>query len=148
MLSYPSIFMRLGMVGGVLATLAFSSFAYICAWIIVDFKCRHMGVMNYADAAMLVGGPIAKWVVGIMLVVKSMFLAGSHAVVGAEAFSVMTNHKICNVWWALVVTVISMIVSQAIQHQRANSECQLRVPTQEYQLKSATSECHISLNRS
>lgn len=111
MLSYPSIFMRLGMVGGVLATLAFSIFAYICAWIIVDFKCRHMGVMNYADAAMLVGGPIAKYVVGTMLVVKSMFLAGSHAVVGADAFAAMTDHKVCNVWWALIVTIVSVIVS-------------------------------------
>lgn len=70
-----------------------------------------MGVMNYADAGFLLFGRAGQLVVGTMLVVKSMFLAGSHAVVGAEAFSVMTNHKICNVWWALIVTVISMIVS-------------------------------------
>lgn len=70
LLSFPSIFNRLGMVGGVIATLGLGFLAYITAWIMVDFKLRYPGVMNYADAGTVMFGKRGGQILGVGMFLK------------------------------------------------------------------------------
>ena len=58
LLSFPSVYLRLGIAGGMIATVILGTLAYITAWIMVDFKIKYMGVMNIGDAGELMFG---KW---------------------------------------------------------------------------------------
>jgi amino acid permease len=70
LLSFPSIFERLGVVGGVIATIGLAGLAYLTCWIMVDFKLKHMGVMNYGDAMGVVFGKYGRIFVGTGVVLK------------------------------------------------------------------------------
>jgi len=65
--------MRLGMVGGVIATVGLAVLGYLTCWIMVDFKLKHMGVLNYGDAMGVVFGPWGKKIIGTAVVVKVRF---------------------------------------------------------------------------
>jgi hypothetical protein len=111
LLSFPSIFLRLGVVGGVISTIGLGTLAYITAWMMIEFKMKHMGVMHFGDAGGVIFGKWGKRVFGIGMILKSMGLAGSHVLVGQEAITSISSHAICNVWWGLIVTVVSIILA-------------------------------------
>lgn len=70
LLSFPSIFLRLGMVGGVITTVGAGTLAYFTAWIMVDFKLKHPGVMHFGDAGGVLFGNWGRRILGIGLVLK------------------------------------------------------------------------------
>lgn len=70
LLSFPSVFLRLGVVGGMIATVGLGTLAYITAWIMVDFKLKYMGVMNIGDAGELMFGKLGRRWFGWGLVLK------------------------------------------------------------------------------
>ncbi|KIR35488.1 hypothetical protein I352_01763 [Cryptococcus deuterogattii MMRL2647] len=111
LLSFPSIFLRLGMVGGVITTVGAGILAYFTAWIMVDFKLKHPGVMHFGDAGGVLFGNWGRRILGIGLVLKSMGLAGSHALVGKQALSTLSSNAICSVWYALIVCIASVLMS-------------------------------------
>ncbi|KAE8542874.1 hypothetical protein D1P53_000937 [Cryptococcus gattii VGV] len=108
LLSFPSIFLRLGMAGGVIARVGAGILAYFTAWIMVDFKLKHPGVMHFGDAGGVLFGNWGRRILGIGL---SMGLAGSHALVGKQALSTLSSYAICSVWYALIVCIVSVLVS-------------------------------------
>lgn len=69
-LSFPSIYQRLGVAGGVLATFFLTCLAYITAWMYIDFKVQYMGVMNVADAGTIMFGRIGGIIFGVGIMVK------------------------------------------------------------------------------
>lgn len=110
-LSFPSIFLRLGIVGGIVTTVLLGMLAYVTAWMQINFKLRHMGVMHFGDAGGVMFGKWGRRVLGFGMVVKSMGLAGSHVLVGQEALTSISSHAICNVWWGFLITVVSVLLS-------------------------------------
>ena len=64
------MFLRLGVVGGMIATVGLGTLAYITAWIMVDFKLKYMGVMNIGDAGELMFGKLGRRWFGWGLVLK------------------------------------------------------------------------------
>ncbi|BEJ17783.1 hypothetical protein CspHIS471_0700510 [Cutaneotrichosporon sp. HIS471] len=111
LLSFPSIFLRLGVVGGVISTIALGTLAYITAWMMIEFKMNHMGVMHFGDAGGVIFGKWGRRVFGIGMILKSMGLAGSHVLVGQQAITSISSHAICNVWWGVIVTVVSILLA-------------------------------------
>lgn len=110
-LSFPSIMMRLGVVGGIIATVGLGIIAYVTAWIMIDFKLRHMGVMHYGDAGGVVFGKWGSRIFGTGMVLKAMGLAGSHVLVGQTALSNISEKAICAVWYGFIVTIASILLS-------------------------------------
>ncbi|ODN85248.1 hypothetical protein L198_07571 [Cryptococcus wingfieldii CBS 7118] len=110
-LSFPSVFLRLGIVGGLIATIGLAVLAYITCWIMIDFKLRHMGVMHYGDAGGVLFGPWARRLFGTGMVLKSIGLAGSHVLVGRQAINTLSSYAICSVWYALIIAVVSVLMS-------------------------------------
>lgn len=75
LLSFPSVFYRLGMGGGLIATIALGTLAYITAWQMVDFKLKHRGVMNFADAGGIMWGRVGSITLGTGMILKVRALA-------------------------------------------------------------------------
>lgn len=69
-LSFPSVFQRLGLAGGIITTLGLGTVAFLTAWIMVDFKVRHMGVMHFGDAGGVVFGKWGARIFGWGMVLK------------------------------------------------------------------------------
>ncbi|WWD00941.1 hypothetical protein V866_007879 [Kwoniella sp. B9012] len=110
-LSYPSIFLRLGMVGGLIANIGLGVLAYITAWIMIDFKMKHMGVMHFADAGGLLFGKWGRRILGAGMVAKSIGLGGSHVLAGKQALNTLSTNAICSVWFALIIMIVSVLMS-------------------------------------
>ncbi|OCF40859.1 hypothetical protein I317_05309 [Kwoniella heveanensis CBS 569] len=110
-LSFPSVFLRLGIVGGLIATLGLAALAYITCWIMIDFKMKHMGVMHYGDAGAVMFGPWGRRILGTGMVLKSIGLAGSHVLVGKQAINTLSSNAICSVWYALIIAIVSVMMS-------------------------------------
>jgi hypothetical protein len=111
LLSFPSIFQRLGLVGGIIATVLLAGLAYITAWIYIDFKLRYMGCMNVADAGRIMFGRIGGIIFGVGIMVKSIGLAASHALAGEIALSNISDKATCKIVWTIIICVVSVLVS-------------------------------------
>lgn len=70
-----------------------------------------MGVMHFGDAGGVIFGRWGRRVLGTGMVLKSMGLAGSHVLVGQEAITSISSHAICNVWWGLIITIVSILLA-------------------------------------
>jgi amino acid permease len=111
LLSFPSIFQRLGLAGGLIATILLALLAYITAWIYIDFKLRYMGCMNVADAGRIMFGRIGGIIFGVGIMVKSIGLAASHALAGEIALTNISNGATCKIVVTVVICVVSVLVS-------------------------------------
>lgn len=111
LLSFPSIFARLGLVGGLIANLLLALLAYVTAWIYIDFKLKYMGCMNVADAGRIIFGKWGGRIFGAGVIVKSVGLAASHALAGEIALSNISNDAICKVAFTAIICVVSVIFS-------------------------------------
>ncbi|KAI0050785.1 hypothetical protein FA95DRAFT_1486634 [Auriscalpium vulgare] len=109
-LSFPSVFHRLGMFAGVFATVAFALLSWLTGYVLVQFKVNHPGVMNFADAGTVVAGRRGFWLFGVMLTVKSVFIAGSHALSGAIALNTISSGAVCNIAWSAIVAIIAFLL--------------------------------------
>lgn len=111
-LSFPSVFMRLGMVGGLVATIGLAALAYATCCIMIDFKMRHVGVMHYGDAGGLLFGPVGRRVFGTGMVLKSIGLGGSHVLGGKIALATLgSGAAVCSVWYAFLIAAVSVLMS-------------------------------------
>ncbi|THH17083.1 hypothetical protein EW146_g3666 [Bondarzewia mesenterica] len=110
-LSFPSVFQRLGMFAGVFTTVAFALLSWQTGYVLVKFKMNHPGVMNFADAGSVIGGRWGFWVFGAMLTIKSVFIAGSHALSGSIALNSISSSAICTIGWAVIVSFVSFMLA-------------------------------------
>ncbi|EIM89333.1 uncharacterized protein STEHIDRAFT_94487 [Stereum hirsutum FP-91666 SS1] len=110
-LSFPKVFYRLGMFGGIFTTIALAALSWQTGYVIVQFKVNHPGVMNFADAGGVVAGRKGFWLLGAMLVTKSVFVAGSHALSGAIALNNISSGAICNIAWAAIIAIVSFLLT-------------------------------------
>ncbi|ODN86067.1 hypothetical protein L198_07360 [Cryptococcus wingfieldii CBS 7118] len=79
LLNFPNTFYQLGMAGGVIATAGAALLTYFAGCMMVDFRNRHPGVVSYPDAGAVMFGKWGRIIFGAGLVVKTMTVAGSHA---------------------------------------------------------------------
>ncbi|KAI0063753.1 hypothetical protein BV25DRAFT_357555 [Artomyces pyxidatus] len=110
-LSFPSVFYRLGMFAGVFTTVAFALLSWQTGYVLVQFKVNHPGVMNFADAGTVIAGKRGFWLFGVMLTVKSVFISGSHALSGAIALDNISSHAICKIAWSAIVAITAFLLT-------------------------------------
>ncbi|KAI5455497.1 hypothetical protein NCC49_000305 [Naganishia albida] len=110
-LSFPSIFMRLGIFGGVVATVGLGALAWLAAAWMVDFKKRFPATMNYADAAFVIYGRWGYRICAFGMVAKSIGLAASHVLAGKIALNNMSENATCQLVFSIVTMVISVMLS-------------------------------------
>ncbi|THG98975.1 hypothetical protein EW026_g3291 [Hermanssonia centrifuga] len=102
-LSIPSVFVSLGMVGGCIAVVGLGAIATATGYVLGQFKLRHPHVHNMADAGEVLAGAFGRELLGGAQIVFLIFSAGSHALTGMIAFDTML--------WAAITAIICMILT-------------------------------------
>ena len=92
-----------------IATVGLAILAYFSGCMLVDFKVNHMGVMNFSDAALIIGGKWFKYLILVLTIINSIFVAASHVNAGSTAFTAMSSNAICSTIFALIMGIIGFI---------------------------------------
>ncbi|CZR62156.1 related to neutral amino acid permease [Phialocephala subalpina] len=110
-LAIPS---ALGVVGygpGVILLVCWGSMTTYYAYIMYLFRMKHRGVHNIADAAAVMGGPIAREVAGGLFLLTWILASGSGFIGLAQGLKVLANGKGCTVVWTMVAAICTALVA-------------------------------------
>ncbi|CAL1705414.1 unnamed protein product [Somion occarium] len=108
-LSLPSVFATLGIVGGCILVLTLGAAATASGYVIGKFKLRYPHVHNMADAGEILAGPIGREFLGAAQVVFMVFICASHVLTGKIAFDTFTAGASCSVLWAAICAIVSLV---------------------------------------
>ncbi|EPE04122.1 neutral amino acid transporter [Ophiostoma piceae UAMH 11346] len=110
-LTIPSAFAVVGYVPGILLLVGWSAITTYYAYIMYAFRMRHPGIHSIADAAALLGGPIAREVASFIFLLTWVLAAGSGFIGLSQGFRVLSSRHICNVVWVFVAALCTAVVS-------------------------------------
>ncbi|SPO01220.1 related to neutral amino acid permease [Cephalotrichum gorgonifer] len=108
------ILLKLCFATGVLAIpSAFSIVGYgpDYTYVMYAFRMRNPGVHNIADAAAVLGGPIAREVAGALFLLTWVLASGSGFIGLAQGFNALSSKKVCMVIWTLVAAVCTALIA-------------------------------------
>ncbi|KAH8200345.1 hypothetical protein TruAng_005498 [Truncatella angustata] len=104
-LAIPSAFSVVGYGPGVILLLCWSALTTYYAYVMYIFRMRYPGVHNIADAAGVIGGPIAREVAGALFLLTWVLASGSGFIGLSQGFKVLSSHHVCTVVWTLVAAL-------------------------------------------
>ncbi|KAJ9628443.1 hypothetical protein H2204_009280 [Knufia peltigerae] len=110
-LSIPA---ALGVVGygpGVVLLTLWSALTMYYAFVMYLFRMKYKGIHNIVDAAMLMGGPIAREATGALFLLTWTLCTGSGFVGLSQGLRILANGKGCSIVWTLVAAIATGILS-------------------------------------
>ncbi|GAB5590318.1 hypothetical protein Unana1_05218 [Umbelopsis nana] len=112
-MSFPSSFMALGYVGGIIATLGIGIVTLYTSLTLWKFQMKHPECRDICDIGYKLFGNsrIAYELTTFGLLANNLMILGLHTATGAKVFSTLTNSQYCNIIWAVVTMVICIILS-------------------------------------
>lgn len=110
-LTIPSAFAAVGYVPGILLLLGWGAITTYYAYVMYIFRMRHPGVHNIADAAFLLGGPIAREIASLIFLLTWILAAGSGFIGLSQGFKVLSTRHVCNVVWVFIAALCTAVVS-------------------------------------
>ncbi|KAL8729921.1 MAG: hypothetical protein Q9181_004836 [Wetmoreana brouardii] len=112
-MSFPYSYSVLGLVPGIIVTIAVAAVVLYTSLIVWEFCFRHPEIRDVCDLGqMLYYG--WRWVwygTAIMFLLNNTFIQGLHVLTGAKYLNTMTNHTVCTIGFSAVMAVISWICS-------------------------------------
>ncbi|KAH8173717.1 transmembrane amino acid transporter protein [Sarocladium implicatum] len=110
-LAIPSAFSIVGYGPGVVLLLFWGALTTYYAYIMYVFRMKYAGVHNIADAAGLMGGPIARELAGAIFLLTWILAAGSGFIGLAQGFEVLSSRNVCSVVWTLVAALCTALIA-------------------------------------
>ena len=111
-LGMPSAFASLGMVCGVILTVALAFIAIYTSYVVGQVKLSHPEVKHYADAVRLIWGRPGYGLAAVMFCSFLILLAGSHTLTGTIALErIVDKPGICALIWGAVSAVVLFLVA-------------------------------------
>jgi amino acid permease len=110
-LSLPKVVATVGFVPGVLLVAGLGVLATYTGYVVYQFKRRHMGMHNFANAADLIFGPVGRWIVEIMQALILVFIMAAHILTFTVEMNVLTNHGTCTIVFGIAGTVLSFLLT-------------------------------------
>ncbi|KEF54366.1 uncharacterized protein A1O9_09532 [Exophiala aquamarina CBS 119918] len=110
-LSIPA---ALGVVGygpGLVLLALWSGLTMYYSYVMYQFRMKYRGVHNIVDAAMLVGGPIAREVTSVLFLLTWILATGSGFIGLSQGLKILANGKGCTILWTLVAAVATGLLS-------------------------------------
>ncbi|KAL8717959.1 MAG: hypothetical protein Q9225_004850 [Loekoesia sp. 1 TL-2023] len=112
-MSFPYSYSILGLVPGLIVTVAVAGLVLYTSLIVWEFCLRHPEVRDVCDLGqMLYYG--WRWVwygTAIMFLLNNTFIQGLHVLTGAKYLNTMTNHSVCTIGFSAIMAVISWVCS-------------------------------------
>ncbi|KAL6850718.1 hypothetical protein ACO1O0_007843 [Amphichorda felina] len=110
-LAIPSAFSIVGYGPGIVLLAAWGALTTYYAYIMYAFRMRNPGVHNIADAADVLGGPIARDVAGALFLLTWILATGSGFIGLAQGFQVLSSRHVCMVVWTFVAAACTALLA-------------------------------------
>ncbi|KAJ3531337.1 hypothetical protein NM208_g8922 [Fusarium decemcellulare] len=110
-LAIPSTFGIIGYGPGIILLVCWGAMTTYYAYVMYIFRMRYAGVHNIADAAGLMGGPIAREVAGGLFILTWTLASGAGFIGLAQGFQVLSSRHVCKVVWTLVAAICTALVA-------------------------------------
>lgn len=107
-LSFPWSYSYLGLVGGVLVTLAVQAIVTYTSIILWKFCLMHPGVKHVCDIGQILfgGHQIFYELTMVGLLLNNLFIQALHCLTGSIMLNTLTNHAICTVAFSGIIAVV------------------------------------------
>ncbi|KAF2798708.1 hypothetical protein K505DRAFT_333221 [Melanomma pulvis-pyrius CBS 109.77] len=96
---------------GIILLICWGSMTTYYAYIMYQFRMRYKGVHTIADAAAVMGGPVAREIAGGLFLLTWVLATGSGFIGLAQGFKVLANGKVCTVVWTLVAAILTALAA-------------------------------------
>ncbi|CAK7237206.1 hypothetical protein SBRCBS47491_009898 [Sporothrix bragantina] len=110
-LSIPS---ALGVVGygpGLVLLALWSALTIYYSYVAYQFRMKFAGVHNIVDAAMVMGGPIAREVTSALFLLTWILCTGSGFIGLSQGLKILANGRGCTIVWTLVAAIATGVLS-------------------------------------
>lgn len=110
-LSIPSAFASLGMVAGVVITMALGLLAIYASYIVGLLKLKYPHIPHYADFGRLLLGSSGDWLLSSAFVAQLTLVVGSHCITGKLALAAISDSTTCSLIFSAISAVILFILA-------------------------------------
>ncbi|KAI5271525.1 neutral amino acid permease [Aureobasidium subglaciale] len=112
-LAIPSAYASLGALPGALNVLGWCALNTYTGVILGNFRNRHAGCHSVADMAGVIGGPILREGAGLLFAAAYVICAASGIIGSTAALNALSEHAICTMWFAFIVTIVVAAMASA-----------------------------------
>ncbi|KAF2747202.1 hypothetical protein M011DRAFT_477288 [Sporormia fimetaria CBS 119925] len=112
-MSFPSSYAELGLVPGIIVTIAVAVSVFYTSLIVWKWCLRHPETRDVCDIGRDICGnsSTAFYFTAAMFILNNTFIQGLHCLVGAKYLNTMTDHAICTVAFSGIIAAISWACS-------------------------------------
>ncbi|CVK98833.1 related to neutral amino acid permease [Fusarium mangiferae] len=110
-LTIPSAFSVVGYGPGIILLVFWGALTTYYAYIMYAFRMKYPGVHNIADAAAVVGGPIAREIAGALFLLTWVLSSGSGFIGLAQGFKTLADGKVCTVVWTMIAALLTAVAA-------------------------------------
>ncbi|KAG9234309.1 transmembrane amino acid transporter protein-domain-containing protein [Amylocarpus encephaloides] len=110
-LAIPSALHVVGYGPGVILLVCWGALTTYYAYIMYLFRMKYRGVHNIADAAAVMGGPVAREVAGGLFLLTWILATGSGFIGLAQGLKILANGKGCSIVWTVVAAVCTALAA-------------------------------------
>ncbi|KAI9050732.1 hypothetical protein LZ554_004852 [Drepanopeziza brunnea f. sp. 'monogermtubi'] len=112
-MSFPSSYSILGLVPGLILTVAVAAVVLYTSMTVWRFCLRHPEVRDVCDIGQMLfwNKRWAWWATGVMFLLNNCFIQGLHVLVIAKYLNTMTNHSQCTIVFSVIAVIVSWFVS-------------------------------------
>ncbi|KAJ7177001.1 hypothetical protein C8R46DRAFT_1213568 [Mycena filopes] len=112
-LSFPWSFSVLGMLPGVIVTIAVAASVQYTSYILWKFCMKHPEVRDVCDIGRIIfgGSEIAYNLTAVMFVLNNTFIQGLHCIVGAKLLNTLTGSSMCTITFSAITAIICFVFS-------------------------------------
>lgn len=112
-LSFPWSYSVLGLIPGLILTLAVALSTLYTGLVIWEFCLKNPKVRDVCDIGqhLFWGKKWAWWCTAICFLLNNTFIQGLHVLVGSKYLNSITNHKLCSVVFSVITVIICFIFS-------------------------------------
>lgn len=112
-LSFPWSYSYLGIVGGVLVTLAVQAIVTYTSIVLWKFCLQHPGVKHVCDIGQILfgGHQIFYELTMVGLLLNNLFIQALHCLTGSIMLNTLTNHGICTIAFSGIIAVVCAVAT-------------------------------------
>jgi hypothetical protein len=112
-MSFPYSYSILGLVPGLILTIAVAASVLYTSLVLWRFCLRNPTVLDVCDIGQMLfwGKEWAWWATAVMFILNNTFIQGLHVLVGAKYLNTITNHSLCTVDFTVIVAIICFFSS-------------------------------------
>ncbi|KPM38683.1 hypothetical protein AK830_g7883 [Neonectria ditissima] len=110
-LAIPFAFSVVGYGPGIILLICWGAMTTYYAYIMYAFRMKYRGVHNIADAAAVMGGPVAREIAGALFLLTWILATGSGFIGLAQGLKILANGRACTVVWTMVAALCTAMAA-------------------------------------